>query len=128
MKTLNFELCKKLTEKGKLEGVETECYYFHDWKMINWEIAYLILSMDNIFNEEKWDIKAPTLEEALEILPIVIKNYALEIYRCFDWWYNVEYESKNYEKLKLCHWKTLLEAMEKMLEYLLDNDLLNENT
>jgi len=92
-----------------------------------------------------------TLEEAIEFLPVYIDDvnwgwldedweqwsrYSDRIYFSFckeirnpEEWIIYKWEIKDFyssEQLDLVVWKTPIESIEKMLEYLLDNNLLNE--
>lgn len=99
----NIELLKKLAPY--LEDMETE-YVVHK---MSWEI----ILYDSCWVCDESYLKLLTLEEAIELLPY--NNCITKIW----YWYRVE-DMSAHEEL----WKTLLEAIEKMLEYLLDNDLL----
>jgi len=133
MKTISLELSKKLNEWWYLEGVETEYNWcFND----NWE--YFIANSNKI----EW-IKTLTLEEAIEFLPRThtsLKNdfrvelewyislYRLHIFTVGIWnqkW-AVDYIDSVWKRLWIWQklWETLLEAIEAMIEYLLDNNLL----
>ena len=133
MKTINFELSKRLNDLWLLDNIETEYWYFEQWDLFNieeifWKKYYI----------QKWDwlYKTLTLEEAIEFMPIYIK-----------WKYKFNYEKFNkvvpYSNMRkwdkhwikytynwewyIQYWKTLLEAIEEMLEWLLNNWLLNKN-
>jgi len=119
MKTLNLELSKKLAPY--LEEVETEYNWCFDY---NWK--YYIANSNKI----EW-IKTLTLEEAIEFLP---KRYKPlyekdKYYVCkmviLDTWYCFEICDEFTWKIdKTFCWKTLLEAIEKMIEHLIDNNFL----
>ena len=142
MKTINFELSKRLTEWGYLDNIETEYYINYNNSIFTKEYINenLMCRRIEILSSIKWSyinedvFKTLTLEEALDFLPN-IKDYDLELrkrevaYRALDkeiiineWWRNIQYY--NLKTLKYCNWKTLLEAIEKMIEYLLNNNLL----
>ena len=115
IKTINFELSKRLTEWGYLDNIETE-YEMNDyWKIVIWESDY----------------KTLTLEEAIEVLP---NNFSLDNYwyhlqmgKKYIWYFkNVTYCLNSKNPIQEFTWNTLLEAIEKMLEYLLDNNLLTK--
>lgn len=125
----------KLLEKLQpiLEGRETE-YVSADvgyW----YEEPTLSKNIPKNFHEWGSSIKTLTLEEALDLLPKHIlykqvtpyhkQSYSMQIYCSFDWDYYIDY---NFEKnhLKYTHWKTPLEAIEKMLNFLIDNNLLTK--
>lgn len=92
-------------------------------------------------------LKTLTLEEAIELLPVVIHNaewswedwsrwpcsiyfsYHKEIRSCEEWIIH-KIQIKEYstgQELDLVVWKTALETFEKMLEYLIDNNLLKND-
>ena len=116
-KTINLEISKRLNEGWYLEGIETE-YYFY--KNPNGDFAII-----NHPDDPEWinGYKTLNLEEAIEFLPYQIQykydNWGLCITKTGKE-YQVEYEHTE-------TWETLLEAIEKMLTYLLDNDLLPKN-
>ena len=109
MKTINFELSKRLNDLWLLDDIETE-YFYRTW--------------DNVlYNWNPWDwpnwIKTLTLEEAIEFLPdwyMVLKNNWKFIIENLNDYINPLYKWK--------HFNTLLEAIEDRIEYLLDNNLL----
>lgn len=95
-------------------------------------------SRDKYDKISKWlPYKTLTLEEVIEFLPQSIKNYTLEIYKCINWNFNIVYVNNQtkediiVDRLCMFHWP-LIWAIEKMIEYLLDNNLLwkkkEENT
>jgi len=110
MKTLNFKLSKRLNEAWILDDIETEETIFVWWKA--WEDF----------------IKTLTLEEAIDFLPKTIQDwdlYWLQINWQSNWEYWIRYNNYAIRQfIHVQHWKTLLESIEKMLEYLLDNNLL----
>lgn len=137
MKTLSLELSKRLAPF--LEGVETE-YIYYDWEIYD---EYELSSMwDNIidFNIEILTIKTLTLEEAIEFLiskSIVFthiclpltndNNHAIrEINFMVNWelWEQLVWGDKEdwYFTVEV-YWKTLLEAIEAMILYLLNANL-----
>jgi len=149
-KTISLELSKRLQKY--LEWVETEYMYF-EWTYIAWDNKeYIEDKMTLIlFNNLPWIIeqysekfddntitiyKALTLEEAIEFLPKSIKK---ERYVNAPWTYNYNINIYYNNMYRICYscyekredfeskWKTLLQAIEKMLEYLLDNDLLKND-
>jgi len=121
-KTLSLEVSKRL--RVHLESVECEyvwCYIVDEWQ-------YVIVT-DFILNE--LDIKTLNLEEAIKFLPYIHKGYNdtffLRIERSYidskKWM--VSYSScEPCDDIKSVEWNTLLEAVEAMIVYLLDNDLL----
>lgn len=122
---INFELAKKLDEAWVMKDIETEYYYkkrFDDISIVIKEETDEI----SLYNDY---YKAPTLSETIDILPasisptlwLTIKKYWDDIKKYwviydFCWRKNIQFT-----------WKTLLEAVGKMLEYLLNNWLLNKN-
>lgn len=111
-KVLKLELAKRLNDLGLLDDIETE-YIFTKRDIWFWNIDYDIIEW-KYFKLNDWDIKTLTLEEAkkimkLDTLPEYARNYITTLY--IQWFNN---------------WKTLLEAIEKMLEYLIDNNLLTK--
>ena len=130
----NIELLKKL--QPYLENMIPEHSYY------KWDLNRLVTKE---FEPDKY-IKTLTLEEAIEFLPNRIdwENHAfyLEITKaeteyhiayCADmkdyiWedcvWDEFKMFECTYMNDKHLFWETLLEAIEKMLEYLLDNELL----
>lgn len=74
---------------------------------------------------EDWQYPALNLEEALEFLPKEIWFGYLEIYYLYDE-YNVWYEETWDDDIKNMTWETLLEAIDKMINHLLDNNLIPE--
>lgn len=111
-KTINLELSKRLAPY--LENIKTSETIFIWWK--RWEDF----------------IKTLTLEEAIDFLPfkIILWNgkYFLEIQKRKDKYF-IEYVDNRVEKYlsdRDFSWKSILEWAEKMLEYLLDNNLLGK--
>jgi len=113
----NIELLKKL--QPYIKDMETE--YITNW----------ILVEENNFTdewiEENWYYKTLTLEEVINFLPSNIKikwdkfNLRIDKYLKYSVSYFNEY-LKYYNNIE--EWKTLLEAIEKMLEYLINNNFL----
>lgn len=111
MKTINFELSKRLNDLWLLDNIETKTMLVDD-RYSNW-----------FFNWKYY--KTLTLEEAIEF---ILKNVKVEfrnmislqiffrkdwIHYCIDWiWEWI--------------WESQIEAIEKILEYLLDNNLLTK--
>ena len=126
MKTINFELSKRLNDLWLLDNIETEYIYRES---INPELYicstvfitdWILYDTDMSYN----DYKTLTLEEAIEFLKqfwelkIILTNYRCNIYLIWN---------------KLIKWENIhistdtnLEAIEKMLEYLLNNNLLTK--
>lgn len=119
----NIELLKKL--QPYLEYVETEYWFV----LVNKEVDnYKLERTDRyVFPNKNIDLKTLTLEEAIELLPEEL--YIKWIQHIFtvtkwDWFYWVNYDEDGFWAFETIQEKTLLEAIEKMLEYLIDNDLL----
>lgn len=122
-KTISFELSKRLSEWWYLDNIETEYCYIEHFKNI-----HLLESNDNLvirFKKDWWTkYKTLTLEEAIDFLPATINRKSIGINKRWGV-YNVEYIENYYDMdCYSATWKTLLEAIEKMIEYLLDNNLL----
>jgi len=124
MKTINLELSKRLTEGWYLEDVETDYYRMENifWDYVLWD------KIDKSKFYPEWDkVKTLTLEEAIEFLPKKhpkYKEYYLRMMLYDKTWYVEYWMCEPCETMWSACWKTLLEAIEKMLEHLLDNDLL----
>ena len=120
MNTLTLETSKRLAPY--LTDVDTE--YVIDFEWVVWELKYAI-SEDDMF-WYNWYDKTLTLEEAIEFLPVRIKNDIIHINKIENS-YSIEYWNLWFKlKWSYHNWKTLLEAIEKMINYLLDNKLLND--
>ena len=141
MKTINFELSKRLNERWLLNNIDTEYLIYKNKKWIVSIEENKKLTTWTSFNEIQKECialkeeiyKTLTLEEAIEFMPIYIK-----------WKYKFNYEKFNkvvpYSNMRkwdkhwikytynwewyIQYWKTLLEAIEEMLEWLLNNKLL----
>ena len=138
MKTINFELSKRLSEWWYLDNLNTEkAFYFQEDKeswvfFIEWNWLYIwnyknTIKFKNVDWEPiEWDkliTKTLTLEEAIELLPSGTR-IIMDIQS--DWtkqyiWNNIEWLFNNL----YFQYNTLIELIENMLEYLLDNNLLN---
>lgn len=141
MKTLSFELSKRLNELKLLDNIETKFLYSKKWKIYDkLETGPYTYGM----------IKTLTLEEAIEFLPEKIidaewgwinRDWAKWSRWPCNIWFNFFKEIRNQNEwiiwkiqikdfdnceLDLVVWKTLLERIEKMIEYLLDNNLLTK--
>lgn len=134
MKTINFELSKKLNDLWLLDNIETKYFYnaFYIWDDTFEDKDYKWEKWINKYNKYKDSIKTLTLEETIEFLPIQIDNYYFVLWKN-DGWYWCNYLEKDEDELYIlnkalfinnCNKTTLLEAIEKMLEYLLDDNLL----
>lgn len=126
MNTINFKLSKKLKEQSILFDVDT-IYYFYKWKL-----EYSNNHKNYTFEERENLYKTLTLEEAIEFLPIKIDNYYLVLWKNDNWYWG-NYLLKDEDNLyildkslliNICNKATLLEVIEQLLEYLLDNNLL----
>jgi len=153
MKHLKLGLCKELEEKGKLKDIETEYVYAQCYidrgDCPEWPIIDVIVFTKGEFKRRKEELglificKAPTLEEALEILPRTHTSLkwdfrinitkSIELYRLTMYTVDFanerwafDYISSVWTRLWIWQktWKTQLEAVEKMLEYLLENNLI----
>lgn len=131
MKTITLELSKRLAPY--LEDVDTEYWleiYTSDWEDINeapedfWNL-YPIWNTRADTSVSYKQIKTLTLEEAIEFVRNKLKNtkYNLEIRLASDG-YLIELSYP----FRIFIWEKLIEATEKMLEYLLDNELLWKDT
>ena len=147
MKTINFELSKRLNEKWLLDNIETEFVYNNNWKRYfsddikfvdttkecnkihNCEPYYILhnaksYSIQNQKNE--WYIyKTLTTEEAVEFLKNEIWiacDFSISNRHNIDWCIRWNFEST--EPNLYFEWEALLETIEKFLEYLIDNNLI----
>lgn len=128
--TINFELSKRLNELKFLDNIETENIY-NQYKSHDGTIYTYLNEPKDMYEwcEPDYTSKTLTLEEAIEFL----KKYIWpKITITFDRtsYYRIEY-LQPFLKKTLYHyksydfyWDTLLEAIEKMIEYLLNNNLL----
>lgn len=125
MKTISFELSKKLNEAWVLDNIETEYFYYLN---PNGDFAIAETKTDNF---REWDIKTLTLEEAIEFF---LSKWPSNLNLLFTSFSNnltiiiiCDFNSDKKE-MKTIHdiiW-TKVEAIEKMIKYLLDNNLLNK--
>ena len=118
MKTISLELSKRLNELWLLDNIETEYIYRRfptntEFELTNEKEDYW-LKPEEIYN-------TLILEEAIEFLPETIcDDYVLCISKK-----GVYYDNYFKEPIKrFTEWESLLDAIEKMIEYLLDNNLL----
>lgn len=118
MKTISFELSKRLNDEWLLDNIGTMYSYNKSWWL--WDSFY----------RRRYIYKTLTLEEAIETLFAWTSIY-------FRWWrwnwtrwsidiYSDSIISHLLEDEPEFEWETLLEAVEKMLEYLLNNNLLTK--
>ena len=140
MKTINLKLSKKLT--NALQGMQTQNYINEDWEVFTkkyldsipntnvepvWKFWIYVLPLDS-----KELYKTLTLEEAVNFLDkdfIHKENgftYRLAIWKIQSdkWWiwYTNKFMGDALFKWKI--WETRLEAVESMIEYLLNNNLI----
>lgn len=111
----NIKLLEKL--QPILEDREIDYFIWQDDLLNEWMLRKY---SNEEFSPENWDLKTLTLEEALDLLPEGIAD-DYHISRCSDnsWWI---IKLKRYNEL-FCE-TTLLETTEKLLEYLIDNNIL----
>lgn len=131
-KVISLETSKRLAPF--LKDIKTEYFWFYH---VDWEYELMKCSdMQDTYNFGA-DEKTLTLEEAIEFLPIEIKWYTILLWKSgqehiltktinnkyYTVWYFIKWN--NWLKiLERVTWKTLLEAVEKMIIYLLENNLL----
>ena len=111
METINFELSKKLNDLWFLDNIDTKYHLTVSWlwfRVKQWKPEY------------KEDIKTLTLEEVIEFLPPYTK-----LWKDSHWEYFIDNKNIPLSYMNNLFWKTPLEAIESMLEYLLENNLLN---
>ena len=119
IKTISFELSKRLTEY--LDNIETEYWIWQVWWVCKkWELEYL----NDWYNAEECGYKTLTISEALDFLPKRIWNYHLQLNLYWDIC-EIKYISAGYS-LHSIEVETLLEAIENILEYLLDTNMLTK--
>lgn len=119
---INFELSKKLYEKWFI-GFK-QCEYSRFFRVDDeWNSLAVCKNSYNEFLEEYKEYPTMTLEGTIEFLRKYFKNsiYDFSINLLTDW-YSLEMKTP----FRIFSWKTLLEAIEKMLKYLLDNNLLQK--
>ena len=126
-KVLKFELSKRLNDLWLLDNIKSNYLYYQHNETWNYEIV----DRYEIIWDRTYICKTLTLEEAIEFLPCSIKWFVLHIkknYPCRAWEYFIYYEDINGQLLwyKFLGEKTPIEAIEKMLDYLLDNNLLTK--
>lgn len=122
MKTINFELSKRLNDLWLLDNIETEFYYSSEITDIDIIRKKLNIGYWRLLNT---DIPALTLEEAIEFLKNKIqKRNEFNDFRISILWYEYECYFIYYDFV--WEWKTLLEALELLIELLLDNNLLTK--
>lgn len=127
MKTINFELSKRLNDLWLLDDIETEYFYYKPYKDKD---KWHIWPNSIVYWIDRWDIKTLTLEEAIEFLPkklevetISFQEMILFMNKNEIWYYCRDLQDTIINYI----WKTLLEAIENMITYLLDNNLLTKD-
>lgn len=130
-KVLSLETCKRLQDRWLLDDIETEYLYIYEFLEPN---KYEIIKTDGYCTLNPI-IKAPNLEEAIELLPKKLEFENIPVYlEIFPyknlWCICYRYDKTIFDLLndnqecQVWLWKTLLEAVEKMINYLLDNNLI----
>lgn len=116
MRVLSFETSKRLTPYLDKEKIYENYWDSGARQDLKNEFWFWITS--------DWEYPALNLEEALEILPPIIWNRWLEINK-YPHGYCISY-SENYFDIDCFNfsWKTLIEAVNKMINHLLDNNLI----
>jgi len=115
-KVISLKLAKRLAPY--LENVETENWYF------NWDLNWLF-KWRFVPEHDHWEIiKTLTLEEAIEFLKQRRINLCLTIKHNNEYWKDYNLELFSFDRWLNVEWDTQIEAIEKMIEYLLDNNLL----
>lgn len=114
----DIELLKKL--QPILEDVETEYWLAKD-TIWNYNVT-------KIYNTQKWLaypkiwFKTLTLQEAIDILPRDVWNWELVFTKNSCRYQDILLDWNQW--LLMFNWETLLQAISKMLTYLIDNNLL----
>ncbi len=116
IKTINIELSKKL--EPYLENIETE-YRYRIYKYNKTRKTIRLVKNKLPWDIIPWDIKTLKIEEAIEfILSSLTDEDSLQL------WNNYICVFIKWELVLNLSNLSLLQAMEKILEYLFDNDLL----
>lgn len=125
MNFIKIETCRKLQERWVLENFKTEYSYFKNCDPLVW------FEINKTF-EKLWrlnwveNVPALSIEEAIDILPKNIWPDILHIR--VQWsWRVIKYFNEYNMDVWVWHkvwWFTLIKALEKMIEYLLDNNLI----
>lgn len=130
-KTLSLETSKLLQEKWLLDEIETEYVWVINWDIITTSTSKTIkeLYAHPLVEIPEWftTYKTLTLEEAIEFLPRIINDKWIYITKWIMEKYCMAYVDNDMEQDDIDNWtdwKTLLEATEKMINYLLTNNLL----
>lgn len=131
----DIELLKRL--QPLLEEVKTEYVYLY-YPSEKWSKKRIYNYACKMLIKHHWcyiDYKTLTLEEAIEFLPICINNNYFTSWRT-EKWHWCSYLEKDDDELyildrglntNIYHKETLLQAIEKMLTYLIDNKLIWTN-
>jgi len=117
--TIWLELSKRLTDLWLLDNIETEFSYDNNW--------YLYNNLQKEFEDKyKKFYKTLTVKEAIDFIVynIIVEfpnSFSIEIFKRKDW--------IHYYISWIWEWigETQIEAIEEVLEYLLDNNLLLNN-
>lgn len=121
MKTVNFEISKRLNELWLLDNIETGYSYRKDLidRIPN---KYFVLKW---YMEDAWDIKTLTLEESIEFIPysLLIENRK---YKDEQWITRINSYTIQTDYYLTWNKKQLIFAIEEMISYLLDNNLLTK--
>lgn len=149
MEHIKFELAKKLNELWLLDNIDTEFVYNDYWtiyfaddikfvdtrkecnKIHNCEPYYIFHNANSyaIQNQKnEWFIyKTLTTEEVVEFLPKTYIDKDWLIYRLTiirdSKWLIMYWDEQDNTKVNST-WETFLEAIEQMIEFLIDNNLL----
>jgi len=129
MKVINLELSKRLNEWWYLDDIKTKYIYSKKWSYYCWEdlIKEEACYVEEFHNLEysfpfKFVCKTLTLEESMEFMPdwyMILKTQM--------WSYICEDLDKYIEPDFFWDvYKSPIQAIEKTLEHLLDNNLLNK--
>lgn len=113
MKKINFNLAKRLNELGLLDNIKTEYAYNKSGWL--WDPFY----------KKRYIYKTLTTEEAVEFLKNEIWiacDFSISNRHNIDWCIMWNFESP--EPNLYFEWETLLETIEKLLEHLIDKNLI----
>lgn len=116
-KTISFELSKRLDELWLLRDIETE-YVIDICTNIVWELKYAIDEEDIFWIS--WYIKTLTTDEAIEF----ILNNIWDYWSIQLWKNDVSFFPIDWEKIQFYHSRINTQILEKMITYLLDNNLI----
>ena len=127
MKTISLELSKRLAPY--LQDIDTQVHYRKSELSVNpqSEEDYWYYLYGGTFQIQFWCIKTLTLEEIIAFLQNNMIRYDIDV-RYTPRINKIIYKEESKENLTSIEtdimWETLLETMQKTLEYLLDNNLL----